>query len=178
MYSYLNGVVTEILPEGVTLEINEIGYFIRCANPYQFVLGEKKKVYIYQLVREDEISLYGFLEREKLVLFLKLISVKGLGPKMALPIFAKASSEEIVKAIENADLNFLIKFPKIGEKIAKQIILDLKGGLVKETGMNDQELIATLQSLGYSKKQINKILPEIDSQKSLEEKLKEALKLL
>ena len=92
----------------------------------------KRKTYnneFYEKVAEDENSLYGFKTNEEKDLFLKLISVKGLGCKMALPILAVGSINGIMDAIERENILYLKKFPKIGEKVARQIILDLKGKL-------------------------------------------------
>ena len=127
MYSYIKGMVLEVGPAYIVLDNNDIGYKIFTANPYTFKEGEVYKVYIYQNVREDELSLYGFKTKEEKDLFLKLIEVKGFGPKMTLPILATGSVNGIIDAIERENVLYLKKFPKIGDKLAKQIILDLKG---------------------------------------------------
>ena len=117
-------------------------------------------------------------------MFLKLISVKGVGPKTALPILATGSINGIVDAIERENILYLKKFPKIGEKVAKQIILDLKGKFknvdlgVSEEFNSNEELYETLKSLGYKDKEIKTILPKISGDLTLEEKVKEGLKLL
>ena len=182
MYSYLKGIVTEIESNYITLEVNGIGYLIYTANPYQFNLNEEYKVYTYQLVKEDELSLYGFKTIEDKQLFLKLISVKGLGCKMALPMLATGSAEGIIDAIERENILYLTKFPKVGEKVARQIILDLKGKLVRNDDLftNDglDELCSVLESLGYKKGDIKKILPQVDASLSVEQQVKDALKLL
>ena len=96
MYEYIKGIVTEIKSNGVVVESHDIGYFIFTSNPYAFNEGENYKVYLYQVVKEDELSFFGFKSIEERNLFLKLIHVKGLGPKMALPILAKGSIPGIV----------------------------------------------------------------------------------
>ena len=88
MYSYIIGNVTEIESTYIVIENGGIGYQVYTPNPYSFDIDASYKVYIYQCIREDENSLYGFKTREEKEMFLKLISVKGLGPKMALPIIA------------------------------------------------------------------------------------------
>ena len=112
-------------------------------------------------------------------MFLKLIDVKGLGPKMALPLLS-VSSDELMREIENGNINYLKKFPKIGDKVARQIILDLKGKLINkdEVKVSDNELKDALMGLGYKVPEINKILPNIDSSLKIEDRIKEALKLL
>ena len=129
MYDYIKGTVTKIYSNSIVLDNNGIGYLIYTANPYSFQEGQIYQVYIFQNVKEDEMSLYGFKAIEEKELFLKLISVKGLGPKMALPILATGSVAGVIDAIERENILYLKKFPKIGDKVAKQIVLDLKGKL-------------------------------------------------
>ena len=132
MYEYIKGVVTNVESSYIVLENNGIGYLIYTANPYSFNLEEEYKIYIYQVVKEDELSLYGFKEKEEKDLFLKLIEVKGLGPRMAMPMLATGSINGIIDAIERENILYLKKFPKIGDKVARQIILDLKGKLISQ----------------------------------------------
>ena len=180
MYGYIRGIVKEIDSNYIVLENNDIGYVIYVPNPYSYILNNTYQVYIYTKVAEDEYSLYGFKTREDKELFLKLISVKGLGPKMALPILATGSIEGIVDAIERDNILYLKKFPKIGDKLARQIILDLRGKLVKtDSAVNqDDELVEALMALGYKNADIKKILPKIDNSLSIEDKIKESLKIM
>ena len=180
MYSYIKGTITVIEINYVVIENNGIGYIVYVSNPYSYRIGEEVTIYVYQQVREDDNSLYGFKSKDDKDLFLKLISVKGLGPKMALPMFTADNKDIIYNAIENGDVNYLKKFPKIGEKLAKQIILDLKGKLEVNNNSNKDytELLETLKSLGYKAADIKRILPKINDQSSIEEQVKEALRLL
>ena len=113
---------------------------------------------------------------------MRLIGVKGLGPKMAMPMLATGSVSGIVDAIDRENILYLTKFPKIGEKIARQIILDLKGKLDfdKKDTTDDSlnELIEALEALGYKRQDIKRILPNISSELKIEQQIKEALKLL
>ncbi len=179
MYNYIKGIITEINSNYISLENNGIGYLVYSANPYSYQLNNEYKVYIYQNVREDEISLYGFKTLEEKELFLKLIAVKGLGPKMALPMLATGSINGITDAIERENILYLKKFPKIGDKVARQIILDLKGKLVSNSieTIQNEELVEALQALGYKTADIKKVLPNITEEK-IEDQIKEALKLL
>lgn len=180
MYSYIKGLITNIEANYIVLENNDIGYLIFVPNPYSYKEGNKETIYIYQQIREDENTLYGFKSLEEKNLFLKLISVKGLGPKMALPILS-SNIDNIYEAIEAGNINYLKKFPKIGDKVARQIILDLKGKLASSDSDNKNnfdDLIETLKSLGYKPADIKKILPNIDPSKDIETQVKEALKLL
>ncbi len=181
MYGYIKGKITDIESSYIILDNNGIGYLINVANPYSYRENEEYTVYLYQYVREDEISLYGFQTKDERSLFLKLIGVKGLGCKMALPMLATGSIEGIIDAIERENILYLKKFPKIGDKVARQIILDLKGKLVQTTNNiveSNDELIETLKSLGYKQPDIKKVLPNINSNDSLEEQIKTALKLM
>ena len=184
MYGYIKGIVVEIEPNYIILENNSIGYQIYVPNPYGFITNKEYKVYTYTKVAEDEYTLYGFKTREEKELFLKLISVKGLGPKMALPMLATGSISLIEEAIETENINYLKKFPKIGDKVAKQLVLDLKGKLnVINTGLfkredHSNELLEALLSLGYKQVDIKKVLNKVDSSLDLENQIKEALKLL
>ena len=143
MYEYIIGKIDSVNPGFVSLDNNGIGYKIFVSNPYSFKEGEDYKIFIYQHVKEDEITLYGFKTLDERDLFLKLINVKGLGPKMALPLFSNGSIDGIIDAIERENILYLKKFPKIGDKVARQIILDLKGKLVSKPdsiSVKDDEL--------------------------------------
>jgi len=179
MYGYIKGIVTIIESNYIVIDNNGIGYLIYTSNPYSFNINDEYKVYVYQNVKEDEISLYGFKEKDEKDLFMKLIDVKGLGPKMALGIIA-GNTNDVVNAIENGDINYLKKFPKVGDKVARQIVLDLKGKLIETETTNiktNEELIEALEALGYKKQDIKKVVPNIKSEK-IEDQIKEALKLL
>ena len=180
MYGYIKGIVTEIESSYIILENNNIGYLIYVANPYSFQIDNEYKVYTYTQIKEDEHLLYGFKEKEEKDLFLKLISVKGLGCKMALPILATGSISGIADAIDRENILYLKKFPKVGEKLARQMILDLKGKLGNITieKTEDDELVEVLESLGYKSADIKHILPKINKELKLEEQIKEALKLM
>ena len=181
MYSYIIGRITDQYSNYIVLENNKIGYLINVANPFSFELNKEYKIYLYQQIREDENSLYGFINLEEKELFLKLISVKGIGPKMALPMLATGNPNGIIDAIERENILYLKKFPKIGEKVARQIILDLKGKLTSIETPNTNnldELSEVLKGLGYKEKEIKNILPKIKIDLTIEEQIKEALKLL
>lgn len=181
MYSYIKGIVVGYDGNYIILDNNNIGYSIFVSNPYSFKLNEECKVYLYNHIKEDENSLYGFKSLEEKNLFLKLINVKGIGPKMAMPLFAGGNIKGIYDAINSDNVTYLTRFPKIGDKVAKQIILDLKGKLTSQTDLfkyDSRELIEVLESLGYKSNDIKKIINKVDNDLSLENQIKEALKLL
>ena len=182
MYGYIKGTIKDIESNYVVIDNHDIGYIIYVPNPYYYKLNEVYTIYTHTQVREDEYSLYGFNSKEQLNLFLKLIQVKGVGPKMALPMLATGSINGIYDAIERENILYLTKFPKVGDKVARQIILDLKGKLVRNDDLftNDglDELMAVLESLGYKKGDVKKILPQVDASLPIEQQIKDALKLL
>lgn len=181
MYSYIKGVVTEEESNFIVLDNNGIGYHIFVANPYSYPLNEEAKVYIYDYIREDEHSLYGFSSKEERNLFLKLLGVKGVGPKLIMPMLATGSVNGIIDAIDRENILYLKKFPKVGDKVARQIILDLKGKLAQSDNApigGFDELVSVLEGLGYKTNDIKKILPNMDANLEIESQVKEALKLM
>ena len=176
MYDYIIGTVTSLKNNAIVLDNNGIGYLIYVSNPYAFEEQKEYKVYVYQQIKEDENSLFGFKNQAEKELFLKLISVKGLGCKMAMPILAVGNVEGIMDAIERENILYLKKFPKIGEKLARQMILDLKGKLAFiGVGISDDELTTSeelkevLLGLGYKDKEIKGILTKVNKDLPIEE---------
>ena len=180
MFDYLKGKITKQLANYIVIDVNGVGYKVYTPNPYKFKENEETMVYVYNHIREDENSLYGFSSEEERDLFLRLIDVKGLGPKMAMPILATGSINGIIDAIDRENILYLKKFPKIGEKLARQIILDLKGKLVISEGSSESndELVLALEALGYKTNDIKNIVVKVDKTLSIENQIKEALKLL
>jgi len=180
MYNYLIGTVTEIFPNQITLDVNDIGYQVLTPNPYDFKMNEIHKVFMFQYVREDALLLYGFKTKEAKELFIKLLSVKGIGPKSAIAILATGNVQDVIGAIEIGNVKFLSKFPGIGPKASQQIILDLKGKLsfeedriVVTTNINEVE--EALKSLGYKSSEIKKAIKNLDPSKPTNQLLKDAL---
>ncbi len=182
MYNYIVGKITDIEASYIVLECSGIGYQIYVSNPYQFEINSETKVYVYTQIKEDEHNLYGFKTKEEKELFLRLINVKGVGPKLVMPMLATGSVNGIIDAIDRENILYLKKIPKVGEKVARQIILDLKGKLAK-TGDTPsiggfEELVSVLEGLGYKTADIKKILPNLNINDEIEVQVKEALKLL
>lgn len=199
MYEYFIGLITSVTPHYIVLEVNGIGYQLNVANPFSYRIDHEKKqqLFIYQAVRENDVSLYGFKDFQEKQLFLKLISVSGIGPKSALAILATEDHAGLVNAIDSNDESYLTKFPSIGKKTAKQIILDLKdkmSDLSTQTPMMDDQLqlsqaddsvylkesLEAMLALGYTKaevKRVGKKLRDFDGN-STDEYLRQALKLL
>lgn len=175
MYDYIKGTVTTITPEYIVVEAGQIGYQIITGNPFSFqrLEGTEAQVFLYQHVREDNISLFGFQTTEERYLFKKLLSVSGIGPKSALAIIASGDVVPLISAIESEDDVYLTKFPSVGKKTARQIILDLKGKLADVVaseivyvapendmvaGLSPQleEAVLALEALGYSTRELKK----------------------
>ena len=181
MFNYIKGKVESYGPNYISLDNNGVGFLIFVPNPYSYQEDKEYKVFIYCHIREEEFTLYGFKTEQERDFFLRLINVKGVGPKLALPILA-SPVDSIYDAIERENILYLTKFPKVGDKVARQIILDLKGKLVRNDDLftNDglDELMAVLDSLGYKKGDVKKILPQVDASLPIEQQIKDALKLL
>ncbi len=161
MYNYIKGTITEVTSNYVTLECSGIGYYIHVPNPFTYELDETLTVHVHHLVREDIDALYGFKTVEERNTFVKLINVKGLGPKGAMAILASATPIDIARAIDAGNSKFFAQFPGIGPKSSQQIILDLKGKLVFEdnttiskTAESLQNVASALKALGYSAAEI------------------------
>ena len=193
MYEYLNGELAHILPTAIVVDVHGVGYQVVFANPYRLQDSLKKqiKVLVQQVVREDSITLYGFISSEERELFQRLISVSGIGPKSAMSILANDDTEGFVNAVESGNVTYLTKFPGVGKKTAQQIILDLKGkfeavpeettkAVVSTNQATLEEAKEALLGLGYSAKEITKIWKSLESAapSTTQEALKVAFKLL
>ncbi|NYF24993.1 Holliday junction branch migration protein RuvA [Sporosarcina sp. JAI121] len=197
MYDYIKGQVTRVTPEHITLEQGGIGWLIMTPNPYAFHKTEHiQQVFTYLHVREDIQLLLGFKSLEQRELFKKLITVSGIGPKGALAILASGIPSQVIGAIEREDETFLVQFPGVGKKTARQMILDLKGKLydlfnamdmpeddanlltMAENGALDEAVLA-LEALGYSQRELTKVKPKLEKEEhDTEGYMKMALKLL
>lgn len=180
MYEYIKGIITKQIANYIVVEANKVGYKLYTPNPYKFKENTETTVYVYNHVREDENTLYGFINEDERDLFLRLIDVKGLGPKMAIVILASTSINGLIDAIDRENILYLKKIPKVGEKLARQIILDLKGKLVlsENNDTSSDELTLALESLGYKSNDIKNVIGKIDNSLNIETQIKEALKLL
>lgn len=198
MYEYLTGLVTVVAPQYIVVDINGVGYKLLVANPYRYQEDRTKKVqvYVYQAVREDNISLFGFTDQNEKKLFMQLINVSGIGPKSALAILANPDHQGLVDAITNNNVSYLTKFPGIGKKTASQIVLDLRDKLTNESSNSlfattqltvdatvNRELkdaLEALAALGYKERDIKKVQKTLmkEEQMATDEYLRQALRLL
>ena len=182
MIGFVRGLVHAFGLDYVLIDVNGVGYRINFYHPDRLSLGQEITIYTYQNVREDEISLYGFLTLEEYDLFIKLISVKGLGPRIASNILAYSSVDAIISAIEAGDVDFMKAMPGVGNKTASQIILDLKGKLVETIEIEDDRFVdvaAALKQLGYRPNEIKDVMKKLKGEEgSTDELVKKALALL
>lgn len=200
LFDYIKGYVTYLNPEYVTVENGGIGYQIFTPNPFLFQVNEMEEitVYTYHHVREDISALFGFLSRQDKDLFKKLLSVSGIGPKGALAVLASGDTAGLIRAVEEENEKFLVKFPGVGKKTARQMILDLKGKLNDlatdetftlfthekheqrtENEKAMQEAKEALKVLGYAEREINKVLPTLAGENlATDQYIKKALQKL
>lgn len=188
MIGFLRGEV--IFREGsfLILDVKGVGYKVLAASD---VLAKANKgisleLFIYTHVREDNISLYGFLEASDIKLFENLIGVSGIGPKTAMNIFSVGNKDEIMSAIAKADVDFFTSVPRLGRKNAQKIIIELKNkfGSIEDLDLSqnseeNQQIIAGLKSFGFSAQEAGDAVKEIKGRGgTIEEKIKLALKYL
>lgn len=192
MFEYLKGRVEYKKPDYLGLDVNGVGYKVNISlRVYEKIkTGEVVRLYIYNYIKEDAFKLIGFLEERERNLFEMLLGVKGVGVSLALSVMSTFDVEQLRKIVADNDYATLKRVPKLGEKKAQQVILDLKGKLkaignlftqeenILENFAIEDELYEALESLGYSQKEINTLVSkeEIRSFTSIEEAIKCVLK--
>ncbi len=185
MYAYIKGTLTEITEDAVVVETGGIGYNIKVSTTTADLLpgiGSEVKVYTYTLVREDAFSLYGFLTRDDLDIFKKLITVSGIGPKGGLAILSVMSADALRFAVMAGDSKAIAKAPGIGAKTAERVILDLRDKISVEDTLRSvgaagdaadvsagtadnrmkREAIEALVALGYSASDATAAVKKVD----------------
>jgi Holliday junction DNA helicase RuvA len=187
MIATLEGILEYRGDDSIIVNVGGIGLRVYVPSSTLSQLGAvKDKVFLYTHlhVREDNISLYGFASSEELALFKNLISVSGIGAKLALALLSAFNPEQLVMAIIGGDIDLLSQTPGIGKKIASRLVVELKGKLEKEweevalpLAPESADVIAALTGLGYSVAEATKVISKLsDSDElSLEEKIKMAL---
>lgn len=196
MYAYIKGTLEEKNKDSIVIDVNGIGYRIYLSDQSLMKLGELGdviKVYTHYHVREDNISLYGFLSNEELKMFELLIQVSGIGAKTAIAMLSNITPSAFAVAIITDDVKTLTKIPGVGSKSAGRMILELKDKLKTEDAIsketpanmnksnneNEEEAVQALQILGYNKNVINKVLEKLQLENlTTEEIIKLALKHL
>lgn len=191
MYYYIEGTVAHKGIDFIVIDAGGVGYKINTTDSAisKISPGEKKKIYTYLNVREDALDLYGFLSEEELNLFKLLISVSGIGPKVGLGILSSISPSEFALAVVTSNIKAITKAPGVGPKVAQRIVLELKDKMKKAeiaempqdygafTDSSD-EAVSALMVLGYTQGEAKSILSKVDTGLTVEETVKQALKLL
>lgn len=200
MYEYIRGKYMGINKDYIIIENNNIGYKIFTSGATMAEMpgiNEEVMLYLEQIVREDFIGLYGFKDREELEMFKLLLSISGVGAKAALSLLSISRINNLKYAIIMEDDKHLCRAPGIGKKTAGRIILELKDKIKKEdimSGVDIQEGFEDLQptvntntvgealgallALGYSEKEAETALKQVDKTASLEDIIKDCLKVL
>lgn len=197
MISYIKGKLEIKSKDYIVVDVGGIGYKIFMSETAinELEKGTEVKVFTYMRVREDDISLYGFLNNEELVTFELLISVGGVGAKSAISILSNITPSKFALAVITNDVNTLKKLPGIGAKTAARIILELKDKMKTEQSIEENkneeikeaivldnkanDAVEALCVLGYTRKDVEKVLSNIDTNKlTVEEIIKQGLKYL
>ena len=192
MITHIKGILIEKSPTEVVIETNGVGYSINISLNTFSKLGSEDniKLYTHQIIKEDSHSLYGFYEKSERFLFIKLISVSGVGASTARTMLSSLSPREIISAISTGDVSVIQSIKGIGLKTAQRLILELKDKM--NLNQNDDsidfasissvtEAISALEVLGYSNKQTNKVVNQIFNQNpgiDVESLIKKALNKL
>ncbi len=193
MYEYIKGTIEELGPAHVIIDNQGIAYFIHISlQTYSSLNGQETcKLYISEIIREDDHLLYGFFEKHEREIFVKLTSVSGIGANTGRMILSSLSLNEIEDAISTSNVNVLKAIKGIGLKTAQRIIIELKDKIAKSTEAQEifmpqnntikEEALSALVMLGFNKATATKAVDKILStpgETSIESVVKQALKML
>lgn len=197
MIAFVRGKIDYIGKNYCFVDTGTLGYriFMAAGDLQALAIGKEVKMYTHLGVREDALTLYGFATREAYNLFMQLITVSGIGPKVALGILSGSKVDAFYMAIQSKDLKYLTKLPGIGKKTAERMLLELKEKIGTMAGVQEGftdstgtaatdtpmgEAIAALISLGYVNSEIVPILQKIEDKDTLtaEELIRRALKMM
>ncbi len=190
MIGRLTGTLLEKMPPQVLLDVGGVGYEIDVPMSSFYNLpavGERVTLVTHFVVREDAQQLYGFLSLKERVAFRELIRISGVGPKLALSVLSGMSADELAQCIVMQDAALLTRVPGIGKKTAERLLLELKGRLadalpqvggVSVSAGVTHDALGALLALGYSDKEALPTLKQLPEGLSLEESIRQALKLL
>lgn len=191
MISSLQGKIDSISNDHAIINVNGVGFLVympTSALTTMGIPGDGVKIFTHLHLREDNVSLYGFTSTEELWLFETLISVSGLGPRLALAMLSSLNPEQLTTAIATGSSDMLETVPGIGKKVANRIILELKDKIgsgwiatpATELARENTDVLAALTSLGYSAAEATKAIASLPATEeiSLEDKIKTALQYL
>lgn len=182
MFARISGEVYEMTLTGVAVDVNGLGFEIACTKSTlgQVSIGERISLSTVSFLREDQFNHYGFQSPDEKAVFLALLDVSGVGPKLALSILSQVSMDELTALIEREDVRGLSALPKIGKKTAQQMILTLKGQLNFSATAEENEdklLITALKDLGFRQSEIDSVVLKAPAQ-PFETKLRWCLQVL
>ena len=184
MISFLQGQILQRYEDSLIINVRSVGYEVFCSSNTLVFLDNKEnaQLWIHTHVREDQFVLFGFCSQIEKKLFLSLIKVNGVGPKLAVKILSGASTERIVSFINGGNVKALTSLPKVGKKTAEQMILTLKGQLVGEEAGSLQgrftaraDIVSALMNLGFKSHQVEKVVNDMDPSTDLEEGIRKGL---
>jgi len=192
MYSYIKGKLTVITNEYAVLETGGIGYklfiSLNTVSKLSKLIQKDAMLYTHLNVKDDALQLYGFFDNNELMVFKNLLSVSGVGPKAAMSVLSTLTTESFALALANGDAKTISQSPGVGVKTAQKIIIELKDKLAKnidlslstptEEGSPLSTVIDTLSVYGFSRAQITQAIRKVDTKQSIEEILRQTLKIL
>lgn len=195
MITYLYGTVMEILEDSVWLRVQNVGYevFVHARRIPEIFPNSEIGLYCHMMVSDSEIKLYGFLSREELLLFRRLMTVSGVGGKVAQGMVANMEPQSLVAAVVSGDERTLTKLPGVGKKMASRLVFELKeklaGGAAavstltgdkeeNRTGAMLAEVMEAMEALGYTRSEVYPILIGLQENGELLERSEENIKLL
>lgn len=175
----LSGNVSHKAEAYAVIEAQGLGYqvFMPKTALAELKPGHDVRLWTHEYLREDARELYGFRTQGEHRLFLKLLAISGVGPKMAMNILSLGPVKDIESTIERADVDWLTRVPGVGKKTAQKIVLELKGKLALDDG-GDEEVVAALVNLGYSRDKAREALADVPAGRSVEDRLRTALRQL
>ena len=187
MIGFLQGTPMEISEDKVIMNVKGVGYEVHCSQNTIDAIENRDVVQllIHTHVREDQFLLFGFNNKIEKSLFLSLIKVNGIGPRMATKILSSAKTEAILTMIDNGDVKALTQLPKVGKKTAEQMILSLKGKLVMSTedvGANQfvarNDIVSALVNLGFRLNDVEEVVGQMDNATDLQDGVRKGLSAL
>ncbi len=183
MIGFLSGQVKSSQLGKIILDINGVGYSVNIPSSLNPTPSTKIDLHIHTHVKEDDISLYGFSQTTQMELFRHLISVSGIGPKIALTVLSVGTPDQILSAIKSSSVDFFTAISGIGKKGAQRLIIELKNKFDQQdldisTFDQSGELVEALSSLGFKMTELSSIITKVDPSLPLEKQVKQALKLL
>jgi Holliday junction DNA helicase RuvA len=186
MIASLTGRITSRKPDNVIIDVNGIGYQINVSlHTLSSLPAEGSEVFlsIYTHVREDAIQLYGFTSEDEKKIFITLLGISGIGPKMGLTILSGISHDDFLSSIENEDVAMLCRVPGLGKKTAQRLILELREKLPAAKGVRDklyEDTLSALVNLGYKKSIAQQSIEKVYKKdfNDIESLLRETLKQL